>query len=35
MGYAKQWHNYEYITNHSEAKKFESWSIVYYLVNLM
>ena len=31
MGYAKQWHNYEDITNHSDAKRFESWSIVYYV----
>ena len=31
MGYAKQWHNYEDITNHNDAKRFESWSIVYYV----
>ena len=31
MGYAKQWHNYEDITNHSDAKRFESWSILYYV----
>ena len=31
MGYAKQWHNYEDINNHSDAKRFESWSIVYYV----
>ena len=30
MGYAEQWHNYEDINNHSEAKRFESWSIVLY-----
>ena len=31
MGYAKQWHNYEDIRNHNDAKRFESWSIVYYV----
>ena len=31
MGYAEQWHNYEDINNHSEAKRFESWSIVLYV----
>ena len=31
MGYVKQWHNYEHITNHNDAKRFESWSIVYYV----
>ena len=31
MGYAKQWHNYEDITNHSDAKRCESWSILYYV----
>ena len=31
MGYAKQWHNYEDITNHNDAKRFERWSIVYYV----
>ena len=32
MGYAKQWHNYEDINNHSDAKRFESWYIVLYVV---
>ena len=31
MGYAKQWHNYEDITNHNDAKRFEGWSIVLYV----
>ena len=31
MGYAKQWHNYEDITNYNDAKRFEIWSIVYYV----
>ena len=31
MGYAKQWHNYEDINNHSDAKRFEIWSIVLYV----
>ena len=31
MGYAKQWHNYEHITNHNDAKRFEGWSIVLYV----
>ena len=25
------WHNYEDITNHSDAKRFESWFIVLYV----
>ena len=31
MGYTKQWHNYQDINNHSDAKMFESWSIVLYV----
>ena len=31
MGYAKQWHNYEDITFHIDPKRFESWSILYYV----
>ena len=31
MGYAKQWHNYEDVTNHNDAKWFESWFIVLYV----
>ena len=31
MGYAKYWHNYEDINNHSDAKRYESWSIVYFV----
>ena len=28
---AKQWHNYADITNHNDAKRFESLSIVLYV----
>ena len=28
---AKQWYNYADITNHNDAKRFESWSIVLYV----
>ena len=28
MSYAKQWHNFEDIRNHSDAKSFDSWFIV-------
>ena len=33
MGYAKQWHNYEDITNHNDTKRCETWFIVLYVGN--